>query len=72
VTELANENDKLRADIAQLIKDLRENKPPSVIKAEEAKINAEEAAIKASDKDLKTDRKDLKADEKDLRQDLGH
>jgi len=68
---LSNEREHLRDDIAQLIKDLRENKPPSVIKAEEAKINAEERAIVSSEKDLKADTKDLRADEKDLRQDGG-
>jgi hypothetical protein len=71
--QLATEEKKLGADIAQLIKDLQENKPASVIKAEEAKINEEEADIKASNKDIKADKTDLTADQKDLTQDKkGH
>jgi hypothetical protein len=71
--QLTTEEKKRQADIAQLIKDLIENKPPSVIKAEQAKINEEDADVKASEKDIKADKKDLKADEKDLRQDeKGH
>jgi hypothetical protein len=72
-TELAKERKALNADIAQLIKDLKENKPLSVIEAEEAKINAEEGDIVASETDIKADKKDLKAADKDLNQDLkGH
>jgi hypothetical protein len=60
--QLSNEQNKLRADFAQLIKDLEENKPPSVIRADEAKISAEQAAIVSTDRDLGADKKDLRQD----------